>query len=190
MTNLYLRQSKPPFNPHDIVAGIAGILQNWGIKQVTGDNYAGNFVPASFAKHGVGYQPSKLSASELYIAALPAFTSGSLALLDQDDVVTQLVNLRRKIGSAGKETVLHMRGQHDDMANALCGLIHICTPAVFNVVNLADLDGYGVVKEARVHFGDANTGEDTMLHWLRTQNYTRAKDGGLGRGGGGRGLAW
>jgi hypothetical protein len=123
----YLRQSRPPFNPHEIIAGIAGILQNWNIRQVTGDNYAGNFVPAAFAKYGVAYQASKLSASELYIAALPTFTSGSLALLDQADVVGQLVNLRRNIGQAGKETVLYMRGQHDDLANALCGLIHICT---------------------------------------------------------------
>jgi hypothetical protein len=62
------------------------------------------------------------------LAALPAFTSGTVSLLDKSDVIDQLVNLRRKIGQAGKEQVLHMRGQHDDLANALCGLIHILTP--------------------------------------------------------------
>jgi hypothetical protein len=177
----YLRQSKPPFNPHEIIAGIAGILQNWGIRQVTGDNYAGNFVPASFAKHGIAYHPAKLSASELYIAALPAFTSGSLALLDQADVVTQLVNLRRKIGSAGKETVLHMRGQHDDLANALCGLIHICTPAVFNLVNVAELQGIGVVSEPRIHFGDPGSGDSATDIYMRQQRgiYGKSRmDGG------------
>jgi hypothetical protein len=177
-----LRQSRPPFNPHDVIAGIASILQNWGIREVTGDNYAGNFVPAAFAKHSITYRPAKLSASDLYIAALPAFTSGSLALLDLDDVVSQLVNLRRKIGQAGKETVLHMRGQHDDGANALCGLIHILTPAVFDVVNVAEISGIGVVKEPRVHIGDPGDASDTMLAWQRMQNYGRAPDGGLGRG--------
>jgi len=190
----YLRQSKPPFNPHEIIAGIAGILKDWGVQQVTGDAYAGNFIPSAFARHGIAYQPAKLSASELYIAALPAFTSGSLSLLDQADVVTQLVNLRRKIGSAGKETVLHMRGQHDDLANALCGLIHICTPAVFNVVDVANVSGVGVVSQPRIHFGDPGVESETWQAWQRTQNYARAPDGGLGRGnpsrGGNGGYVW
>jgi hypothetical protein len=176
----FLRLSKPPFNPHDVIAGIAGILQNWGIREVTGDNYAGNFVPTAFAKHSITYRPAKLSASDLYIAALPAFTSASLALLDQDDVIGQLINLRRKIGQAGKETVLHMRGQHDDLANALCGLIHICTPAVFDVVNVADVSGIGVITQPRVHFGDANSDTATDV-FMRQQSslYGRSRmDGG------------
>jgi hypothetical protein len=67
-----------------------------------------------------------------------------------------------------------MRGQHDDMANALCGLIHVCTPAIFNVTNVAELKDIGVVTQPRVHFGDANA--DTA-----TDAFMRQQSAGYGR---------
>jgi hypothetical protein len=158
---------------------LCGHLQRWRIKQVVGDAYAGNFVPSAFAKHGVTYLPAKLSASELYLAALPVFTSGGVALLDNPVLIEQLVNLRRRIGQAGKESVQHMRGQHDDLANATCGLIHMLTPAE----SVAwDYGGIGVVTQPRSYVGDGGEASETMQAWPATQNYTRAPDGGLGRG--------
>jgi hypothetical protein len=168
---------RPPFDPLACIAALCGHLQRWRIKQVVGDAYAGNFVPSAFAKHGVTYLPAKLSASELYLAALPVFTSGGVALLDNPVLIEQLVNLRRRIGQAGKESVQHMRGQHDDLANATCGLIHMLTPAE----GVAwDYGGIGVVTQPRSYVG--GEASETMQAWLATQNYTRAPDGGLGRG--------
>ena len=123
-----LFEVRPPFDPLDIIARFAGILKQWDITQVTGDGWSFNFVASAFAKFGIAYNLSKLSASELYIAALPSFTSKSVVLLDQPRAIDQLVNLRRKIGSAGAETVTHMRGQHDDLANVIAGGIYLCTP--------------------------------------------------------------
>ena len=181
---------RPPFDPLQLIAALCGHLERWRIKQVTGDAYAGNFLPSAFAKHGVGYLSAKLSASELYIAALPRFTSGTVALLDNPALVDQLVNLRRKIGQAGKEQVLHMRGQHDDLANALCGLIHMLTPAE----GVAwDYDGIGVVTAPISYATELDEQSETWRAWLRTQNYGRAPDGGLGRGNSSRGagsVAW
>jgi len=155
---------RPPFDPLAVVAALCGHLQRWGIRQVIGDNYSGNFLVSAFAKHSIGYLPSKLSASELYLAALPAFTSGTVSLLDKSDVVDQLVNLRRKIGQVGKEQVLHMRGQHDDLANALCGLIHILTPLQpvafdfggIGVVTTADLKGLNPAANWSAPAGDGS----------------------------------
>jgi hypothetical protein len=49
----------------------------------------------------------------------------------------------------------------------------------------------GVFKEPIQHVGDANAESETMLAFMRTQNYTRAKDGGPGRNGSGqRGYVW
>jgi hypothetical protein len=123
----------PPFNPHATIAALAGTLQRYGIREVMGDRYAGGFVPSAFAKHGIAYKHCPLNASELYIAALPTFTSGSISLLDLPAMFDELVNLRRKVGQAGRESVQHMRGQHDDAANALVGLIHMLTPVQRNV---------------------------------------------------------
>ena len=124
----YVMAQRPPFDPLAVCAALAGHLQRWNVRQVTGDNFSGGFLVSALAKHGIGYLPSKLNASEIYIASLPRFTSGTVALLDKSDLIEQLVNLRRKIGQAGKEQVQHMRGQHDDLANAVCGVIHLLTP--------------------------------------------------------------
>jgi hypothetical protein len=173
---------RPPFDPLACIAALRGHLERWRIKTIVGDAYAGNFVPSAFAKHGITYLPAKLSASELYLAALPVFTSGGVALLDNPVLIEQLVNLRRRIGQAGKESVQHMRGQHDDLANATCGLIHMLTPAE----GVAwDYGGIGVVTQPRSYVGDGGEASETMQAWLATQNYTRAPDGGLGRGGSG-----
>jgi hypothetical protein len=159
-----LYEVQPPFDPLAVVAALAGHLERWRITQVHGDCYSANFIVSAFAKHGIGYVQSKLDASGLYLAALPAFTSNTIALLDVPRAIEQLVALRRRIGQAGKESVQHMRGQHDDLANAICGLVHLLTP----------LDGVasswqipGVVTQPRLYFGDNSA--DTMQAWLRVQ---------------------
>jgi phage terminase large subunit-like protein len=48
----------------------------------------------------------------------------------------------------------------------------------------------GVFTQPRTHFGEVGDATDTMQAWVRTQGYTRAKDGGLGRGAATRGLVW
>jgi hypothetical protein len=113
---------------------------------------------------------------------LPGFTSNTIVLLDNPVLIEQLVNLRRRIGQAGKESVQHMRGQHDDLANAVCGLVHMLTP----VEGVAwDYGGIGVVTAPRSYVGDGGEASDTMQAWIATQGYTRAPDGGLGKRGSG-----
>jgi hypothetical protein len=172
---------RPPFDPLAVVAALCGHLQRWRIRQVSGDSYAGNFVPAAFAKHGITYMPSKLSASELYVASLPAFTSGTVALLDNPNLIDQLVNLRRRIGQAGREQVQHMRGQHDDLANAVCGLIHLLTPVEAVAFDFAGAgDTWGVITAPRSYVADSSEEASTYAAWARAHGRTgRAPDGGL-----------
>jgi hypothetical protein len=163
-----LYEARPPFDPLAIVALFAGHLQRWGITCVTGDSYSANFIVSAFAKYAITYTQSKPGASELYLAALPAFTSRTLALLDQPRAVDQLVNLRRKIGQAGAESVTHMRGTHDDLANVICGLVHLCTP---HQQAISSWEIPGVVTGPRITapYADASASNDTTLAWLRTQ---------------------
>jgi hypothetical protein len=65
---------------------------------------------------------SKLSASEIYLSALPLFSNSSVELLDSQQLVSQLRGLERKTRSGGKDLVTHYPGGHDDLANVVCGV--------------------------------------------------------------------
>jgi hypothetical protein len=161
-----LWEFKPPFDPLAVVALIAGHFNRYGIKVIQGDGYTANFIVSAFARHGIAFHQSKLSTSELYISALPAFTSRTVALLDQPRAIDQLVNLRRKIGSAGTETVQHMRGQHDDLANVIAGVIHMLTPREQAMPQSWDIPG--VIRQPRFDpYGGADAATD---HYMRTRS--------------------
>jgi hypothetical protein len=167
----FIMAQRPPFDPLAVIAALAGHLLRWNISTVIGDAYAGGFIPSAFGRHRITYVPSKLSASELYLAAMTAFTSGTVALLDKADVIDQLVNLRRKIGQAGSESVQHMRGQHDDLANAVCGLIHLLTPHEQAAVDTSIYEHVGVISGPRMYGGTHTTIEDASHSYLTKGGY-------------------
>ena len=57
---------RPPFDPQAAVARFATVLEEFGCQHVCGDNYAGKTFSQDFARHGIIYDVSKFSASELY----------------------------------------------------------------------------------------------------------------------------
>jgi hypothetical protein len=170
-----VHEDRPPFDPLTVVSHICEVLQAWGIREVTGDQAA---------RGGVRYRVSPISTSEVYMHALPAWTSGSVLLHDNiEPLVRQLVGLKRTLGQGGREKIDHAkRNAHDDLAVCVCGVIYLATPIEHSVGNIVSLEGIGVVSQPRIHFGDPGAASDTMLAWQRTQGYTRAPDGGLGRG--------
>jgi hypothetical protein len=181
-------ETRPPFPAVDVVKGYADALKQWGISSVMGDDYSGGILPSMFAKHGIAYFSCPLTASQLYLHALPAWTSRMVVMCDASRAVDQLVNLRRKVGQAGQESVVHLGNSHDDIANAISGLIYRLTPLEPVVW---DYEGIGVVTRARDYIGEAGEQSETWKAWLATQNYGRAPDGGLGRGNPSRGgVAW
>src|SRR5262249_2111794 len=145
---------------------------------VMGDDYGGGIVQSMFAKQGIQYQSCPLSASELYLHALPSWTSKMVLMCDCQRAVDQLCTLRRKVGQAGKETVVHLGNSHDDLANVLAGVLYRLTP---REPVAWDYGGIGVFSQPRAYVGEASEQSETMQAWLRTQNYGRAPDGGLGR---------
>jgi hypothetical protein len=174
-----LWEARPPFSAIDVVKGHADALKQWGLTEIMGDDYGGGMVASMFAKQGIRYQSCPLTASQLYLHALPAWTSRMVVMCDVSRAGDQLVNLRRKVGQAGQESVVHLGKSHDDLANVVSGLIYRLTP----LEQVAwDYGGIGVVSQPRVYFGDASAESETWKAWQRTQNYGRAPDGGLGRG--------
>ena len=59
----------------------------------------------------------------LYLAAIPVFTSKRLELLDIEKLKTEFRRLERRRGRSGKDAIDHPPRGSDDMANAVAGAI-------------------------------------------------------------------
>ena len=102
-----LRYAKPPFDPAEVTHSYAGLLQDYRIKQVTSDNYAANWVTATFKDAGIKHVRSEYSKSQLYLEALPLFTRGLIAIPDLPPLLKELRLLERQTHRSGKDTVDH-----------------------------------------------------------------------------------
>jgi len=163
-----LAEQRPPFNPDYATASAAALLKAYGIRDVFGDAYAGAWPQTAFARHGRQYLTSPLTASELYLHSLPAWTAGRVRMLENARAVDQLAGLRRRIGQGGRETVVHQRGAHDDLSNAIAGLIWRLTPV--EQAMPTSWANIGVVFGPRIAVGS----EDTTAPWLRSSFGRRA----------------
>jgi hypothetical protein len=122
-----LREVKPPFSPESVVSELAKLLKSYRVFKVTGDRYGGLWPSEQFAKHGITYEPSTLSKSELYAAALPRLNSGLVELVDSPRLRAQFCGLERRVHRGGRDSIDHASGAHDDLANVCAGLIATCT---------------------------------------------------------------
>jgi hypothetical protein len=113
-----------------VVSGMADLLKSYGLHEVTGDQYAGEWVPAAFRRFGITYKPSELTRSEIYLECLPLFAQSRVELLDLPVLRTQLLLLERRTRAGGRDSVDHPRGAHDDHANAACGALNRAAPAI------------------------------------------------------------
>ncbi len=117
-----IREFKPPFSPEVVVGELAGVLRSYGLCEVTGDAYSGEFVRELFRDNGISYKVSRKSKSEIYIDLLPMLNSGRVALLDHPKMVSQLCSLeRRTTRGTGRDIVDHAPNGHDDLINAAAG---------------------------------------------------------------------
>ncbi|WP_370319227.1 hypothetical protein [Oricola sp.] len=120
-----VRERKPPFSPEGVVADFCAFLKTYGIREVVGDRYGGEWPREQFRKHGIDYRLAEKPRSDLYRDLLPVLNSGQADLLDSDRLVNQLVGLERRVARGGKESIDHAPGGHDDLANAVAGAIDL-----------------------------------------------------------------
>jgi hypothetical protein len=124
-----IRERKPPFSPEDVVAEYAALLKAYGVTTVVGDRYAGEWPREAFRKHGVEYQPSARTKSDLYRDALPLLNSGSVELLDVPRLHAQLLSLERRTARGGRDSIDHPPNGHDDAINAAAGALLLAAGA-------------------------------------------------------------
>jgi hypothetical protein len=117
----FIAEKKPPFSPDQVTAEFAQHLKAYHCTSVTGDRYGREWPRERFRVHGIEYKPSVLTKSETYRSLLPEINSGKVELLDHPKLSNQFLQLERRTGAGGRETIDHPPGGHDDVANAAAG---------------------------------------------------------------------
>ena len=135
-----VRERKPPFSPDNVVLEFAELLKNYNISTVHGDRYAGEWPRERFLTHGIAYKPAERTKSEIYGAMLPLLNSRRADLLDLPRLEAQLIGLERRTARGGRDSIDHGPGAHDDVANAVGGvLVQVAVPAR-SIIDLVDDD--------------------------------------------------
>lgn len=127
-----IKEIKAPHQPGEVVAEFAGIVQGYGLREVSGDRYGGEWPVESYQKQGIYYQLSERTASELYLASLPMFSNHQIELPDNDRLKNQLLSLMRRTNPGGRDSVvpgLGGDGSHSDLANAVAGAVWLANEA-------------------------------------------------------------
>jgi hypothetical protein len=117
----------PPFDPSVVVAEIADILKRYRCYRVTGDRYGGAWVESAFKKQGIIYNLSELPKSKLYLEFEPVINTGQIEIPKNKNLINELLNLERKTGRGGRDSVDHPPKGGDDVANSVAGCCHLLT---------------------------------------------------------------
>ena len=119
-----VRERRPKFSPESVVGEFCGVLAGYGVTEVTGDRFGGQWVVEKFREHGVTYTTSERPKNVIYQEFLPALNSGRVELLDNARLIAELCGLERRTGrGTGRDVIDHPPGAHDDIANAVCGAV-------------------------------------------------------------------
>jgi hypothetical protein len=118
-----VRERRPPFSPDAVAQEFAELLKGYGLAEVQGDRYGGEWPRERFAVHGIGYKCADKPKSDIYRDLLPALNSGQVELLDLPRLAAQLCGLERHTARGGKDSIDHPPGAHDDVVNAAAGAL-------------------------------------------------------------------
>lgn len=118
-----IREVRPPFSPDSVVKDFADFLRTYRVTRVKGDRYAGEWPRERFKVHGIQYDPSELTKSDIYREFVAPMNAGRVQLLDLPVLRSQLQGLERRVSRGGRDSIDHGPGAHDDVANAAAGVL-------------------------------------------------------------------
>lgn len=122
----FVRLWRSPHNPHEVISDMSRELNRFGIRKVTGDQYAAEFVAGAFNQHNLKYVKAEKPKTQLYSELLPMLCSSEIELLDNEELTKQISSLERRTRSGGRDVIDHPPRQHDDLANAVAGCAVEC----------------------------------------------------------------
>jgi hypothetical protein len=120
-----LRERQPRFVPKAVVKEYSDLLKLYRVSKIKSDRYASAWASDEWSRNNITCEPSALSKSEIYLAALPVLMSGQARLLDIERLRDQLTGLERRVYASGRETVDDSGAQsaHDDLANVAAAVL-------------------------------------------------------------------
>jgi len=118
-----VREIRPDFSPDAAVAEFATVLRAYGVSQVQGDRYGGEWPVEVFRKAGITYEASAKPKSDLYREMLPILNACRCRLPDMPRLTAQLCGLERRTARGGRDSIDHSPGAHDDLANVVAGVL-------------------------------------------------------------------
>jgi hypothetical protein len=122
-----IRETRPPFSPESVVEEYCDVLKRYGVNDVVGDRYAGEWPREQFRKRGINYLPSERNKSEIYLELLSIINSGRVEFLDHPRMILQLCGLERRTSRVGRDLVDHgPSGPGDDVINSVAGAVVRC----------------------------------------------------------------
>jgi hypothetical protein len=127
-----VREIRPPFSPADATGELASSFRSYKVSTIRGDRYAGEWPREAFRKHGVTYETADRDRSGLYLELLPLINSRRVSLLDNPRLVAQLVGLERRTSRGGRDSIDHAPGAHDDLSNAVAGVLAMLSVCALN----------------------------------------------------------
>ncbi|GJD52702.1 hypothetical protein OPKNFCMD_5468 [Methylobacterium crusticola] len=148
-------EKAPPFSPQATVTEFAAVLKAYRVTRVTGDRWGGEWPREAFREHGITYELAEMPKSEIYQAALPLLNSRRARLLDLPKLKAQLTALERRTARGGRDSIDHPPGEHDDVANAVAGVLIRARRTV----------RYGMISDAVL----GNDGEEERRAWRAGQ---------------------
>ncbi len=117
-----LREWKAPFDPDPVTAEASECLKKYGVVNVTGDSFSGEWSVSAFRKHGINYQKAPKNRSELYLDFIAPINAKAIELPDNKRLKDQLRRLERRRGRLGKDSIDHPNNGADDVANSAAGV--------------------------------------------------------------------
>lgn len=124
-----VREWESPFSPDSVVSELAHFVKPYGITEVIGDRYAGQWPVESFSKYNLVYTQSAMPKSDLYRDMLPLLNAHRVRLPDVPRIRKQLWELERRTTRSGRDTIDHPIGSKDDLANVCAGVCSLLANA-------------------------------------------------------------
>ncbi len=118
-----VREVRPSFSPEQVCRDFAGDLKRYWLSRATADRYAADFATEAMRRQGIDLRPAGKPKSDLYRELLPTLNSGGVELLDIPRLQAQLGGLERRVARGGRDSIDHAPGGHDDVANAVAGVL-------------------------------------------------------------------
>ncbi len=120
----FVAEVKPPFSPDEISKDFAEICRAFCVSSATSDRFGGAWVSERCLEHGLTLEAAEQPKSQYYVQLLPLISSRKVRLLDSKRLSDQLVSLERRTGrGTGRDVVDHAPGGHDDVSNAVAGVL-------------------------------------------------------------------